>query len=146
MSDQPKRPVETLREWLRYAAEDLMVAERELKSESPAYHVICFLCQGAAEKALKGYLIAHGWTLEKTHDILKLLKACSAYDSELGKMAPEGGILNQYITAGRYPGDIAFEDIGRAEAEEALEAARAMRARVMELMKGAEDSQAETQE
>ena len=59
-------------------------------------------------------------------------------------MAPEGGILNQYITAGRYPGDIAFEDIGKAE--EALEAARAMRARVMELMKGAEDSQAETQE
>lgn len=146
MSDQPKRPVETPREWLRYSDDDMTVAEREMQAEMPVYHVICFLCQGAAEKALKGYLIAQGWTLEKTHDILKLLKASSAYDAELGKMVSQGEILNEYITTGRYPGDIAFEDIGKAEAEEALQAARAIQARVMELMKGTEDSKPETQE
>jgi len=138
MSDQPKRPVETPREWLRYAEDDLLVAEREIRSEAPVYHVICFLCQGAAEKALKGYLIAQGWTLEKTHDILKLLKACSTYHPGLGNMVSEGEILNEYITAGRYPGDIAFEDIGKAEAEEALEAARKIRARVQEALKDGE--------
>ncbi len=46
----------------------------------------------------------------------------------------------------RYPGDIAFEDIGQAEAEEALQAAGAIQVRVMELMKGTEDSKPETQE
>ena len=47
----------------------------------------------------------------------------------------EGAILNEYIVAGRYPGDIAFEETGRTQAEEALEAARSIRARVMDSMK-----------
>jgi len=49
MNDQPKHPVETPREWLRYAEQDLRVAEWAMQDESPAYHTICFLCQGAAE-------------------------------------------------------------------------------------------------
>jgi len=134
MSGQSK-PVETPREWLRYAEGDLAVAEREIESETPTYHTICFLCQSAAEKFLKGYLIAQGWTLEKTHDILQLLETSVPYDSELGQMVAEGAALNEYITAGRYPGDIAFEDIGKAEAAEALGAVRRIRARVIELMK-----------
>ena len=48
----------------------------------------------------------------------------------------EGAILNEYISAGRYPGDITFEDIGKAEAEEALMAVQAIRTRVLELMAG----------
>jgi HEPN domain-containing protein len=86
MSDPAKLPVETPQEWLRYAEGDLNVAEREFQSEMPVYHTICFLCQSAAEKFLKGYLIAQGWTLEKTHDILELLAFCEAYDTELGAM------------------------------------------------------------
>jgi HEPN domain-containing protein len=136
MSDESQLPVETPREWIRFAEGDLRVAEREMQSETPTYHTICFLCQGAAEKFLKGYLIAQGWELEKTHDILRLLKACSSHDAELGKLTAEGEILNEYIVAGRYPGDITFEDIGKAEAEEALTAVRAIRARVLELMAG----------
>ena len=146
MSDQPKRPVETPREWLRYGQDDLIVAEREMRAEMPVYHIICFLCQGAAEKFLKGYLIAQGWTLEKTHDILKLLEYSADYDAELGDMVAEGATLNAYITAGRYPSDIAFEDIGKAEAEEALQAPKTIRARVLALMTGKEDSQVETQD
>jgi hypothetical protein len=49
-------------------------------------------------------------------------------------MMTEGAILNEYIVAGRYPGDIAFEPIGRAEAQEALDATRCIRARVRKLM------------
>lgn len=134
MSGQPKRPVETPQEWLRYGEDDLTVAEHEMKVEAPVYHIICFLCQGAAEKTLKGYLIAQGWTLEKTHDILKLLEYCGDYDKGWGDLAVQGATLNAYITAGRYPGDIAFEDIGKAEAEEALEAARIIRGRVINLI------------
>ena len=126
MSDQSKRPVETPREWLHYSQDDIAVAEREMRAEMPVYHVVCFLCQNAAEKALKGYLIAHGWTLEKTHDILKLLEYCADYDDELGDMVAYGALLNAYITAGRYPSDISFEDIGKTKAEEALPAKAAL--------------------
>ena len=61
MNDLSKSPVETPREWVRYAEEDMGVAEREMQSKTLAYHTICFLCQSAAEKFLKGYLIAQGW-------------------------------------------------------------------------------------
>jgi HEPN domain-containing protein len=134
MSGQPRRPVETPREWLRYAEQDFGVAEREMLSAEPAFHTVCFLCQSAAEKFLKGFLIAQGWSLEKTHDVVALLGLCAEYDAGLGTIMAEGAVLNEYIVAGRYPGDIAFEDIGRAQAEEALNAARRIRARVMALM------------
>ncbi len=134
MNDRPKRPVATSQEWLRYAKEDFGVAERELSSEEPAYHTICFLCQSAAEKFLKGYLIAQGWMLEKTHDLVELLEFCVDYDVDLGAMVAEGAVLNEYIVAGRYPGDLTFEDIGEAQAEEALRAAQLIQARVTALM------------
>lgn len=122
MSGQPKRPVETPREWLRYAEENLSVAEREMREETPAHHTICFLCQSAAEKFLKGYLIAQGGTLERTHDIVVLLELAAGYDAAWRRLAEAGAVLNEYIVAGRYPGDIAFEEIGKAEAHEALAA------------------------
>lgn len=110
------------------------MAEREMCYQEPAYHTICFLCQSAAEKFLKGYLIAQGWTLERTHDVVQLIGLCADYDAELGGMVTEGAVLNEYIVAGRYPGDITFEPIGRAEAQEALDASRRIRARVRKLM------------
>jgi HEPN domain-containing protein len=134
MNDQPERPVETPDEWVRYAEGDLGVAEREMCYQTPAYHTICFLCQSAAEKFLKGYLIAQGWTLEKTHDVVQLLGLCAEYDADLGAMIVEGAILNEYVVAGRYPGDLAVEYIGRAEAKEALDATQCIRARVGKLM------------
>lgn len=133
MSGQPRRPVEAPREWLRYAEQDFGVADREMLSAEPAFHTICFLCQSAAEKFLKGFLIAQGWSLEKTHDVVALLGLCAEYDADLGAMMAEGAVLNEYIVAGRYPGDIAFEETGREQAEEALAAARRIRARVVAL-------------
>jgi HEPN domain-containing protein len=105
--------------------------------EAPAYHTVCFLCQSAAEKLLKGYLVAQGWTLKKTHDIVELLGLCADHDTQLGAMIDEGAILNEYIIVGRYPEDINFERIGRVEAEEALEAVRRIQARIKDLMDAA---------
>jgi HEPN domain-containing protein len=136
MSDQPKRPVETPREWLRYAEGDLLVARWAFQDKVPAYHTICFLCQSAAEKFLKGYLIAQGWTLQKIHDIVALLELCAEYDPAWTDLAADGVILNEYIIAGRYPGDIALEGIGRPEAEEALEAAHRIATHARNLIMG----------
>jgi len=134
MSGPETSPEKTPHEWLRYAEGDLAVAYREISYESPVYHTICFLCQGAAEKFLKAYLIAQGWPLKKIHDITDLLKNCMAYDRSFSALLPDGAILNEYITAGRYPGDLAFEQIGEVEAKEAIQAARAIRDAVVARM------------
>lgn len=115
-----KRPVETPAEWLRYATENLAVAERELAYEAPAFHTICFLCQSAAEKYLKGFLIAQGWQLERTHDIVVLLDLCADHEPTFSELREDGAVLNEYIVAGRYPGDLAYEGIGETEADEAV--------------------------
>jgi HEPN domain-containing protein len=111
----PKKPVETAAEWFRFADENFSVVERELAYEAPAFHTICFLCQSAAEKYLKGYLISRGWPLEKTHDIVALLGLCADIEDTFVALLPDGAILNEYIVAGRYPGDLAYETIGRGD-------------------------------
>jgi len=134
MSDPQKRPVDTPIRWIRFAEGDLAVAEREMENPVPVYHTICFLCQGAAEKFLKGYLIAQGWMLEKTHDVVVLLGHCVVYDPQWSNCLSDGAALNEYIVAGRYPGDIATESIGKQEAEEALRATQHIREFVRTLM------------
>jgi len=136
MSDQPEKPVETPKAWMRFAEGDLAVAQREMQSELPVYHTICFLCQSAAEKFLKGYLISVGWELEKTHDIVELLGYCASYDEGLGSLIAEGAVLNEYIVAGRYPGDVFAEGIDNEAAEEALKAVERIRSRVNNIMAG----------
>ena len=112
MSEQESRPISTTKQWIHYALGDLGVAEREILYESPAYHTICFLCQSATEKLLKGFLIYHGWELKKTHDIVALLALCAEYDD-----------------------DLAYEQLGTAEAREALQAAHNIRDRIIDLLR-----------
>jgi HEPN domain-containing protein len=100
----------------------------------PAFRTVCFLCQSAAEKYLKGYLISQGWTLEKTHDIVVLLWLCANYHQEFSQLLEAGAIINEYIVAGRYPGDLTLEIIDRPEAEEALEIVAQIRKVVLSLL------------
>jgi HEPN domain-containing protein len=127
MSDTDPNPIKTPQIWLQYAHGDLKVAEREINNSEPVYHVVCFLCQGAAEKFLKGFLISHGWELIKTQYVSKLLTYCIEYSIDFTSLIPFGELLNEYITVGRYPGGIAIEAIGLTEAQEALDAARQIR-------------------
>jgi HEPN domain-containing protein len=130
------RPIKTPQQWLLYAEGDLGVAEREMQTPAPVYHTVCFLCQSAAEKFLKGFLISRGWSLEKTHDIVELLGWCADQDAGFAGLLAEGSLLNEYIVSGRYPGDVAAEQIGAAEAREALEAAQRIRAHIHQAMSG----------
>jgi len=134
MTASNDRPMETARQWLSFAKGDLAVAEHEMQRPDPVHHTVCFLSQSAAEKFLKGFLISRGWSLEKTHDLVQLLGWCAEYDAGVARMITEGALLNEYIVAGRYPGDIAAEQIGPDEAREALEAAQRVRAQVQRAM------------
>lgn len=58
--------------------------------------------------------------LERTHDIVVLLGLCADYDDAFAGLASDSAILNEYAVAGRYPGDLAFEDIDLMDAQEAV--------------------------
>lgn len=83
---------------------------------------LCFEAQQAAEKAVKGLLIARALRFPKTHVISELLSLAH----EAGIVVPpeirEAGALTPYAVAGRYP--VWGEDVSPEEFETALDLAR----------------------
>ena len=124
--------IQLVRDWLAFAKENLLAAKALASEDFAPFHTVCFLSQASAEKHLKAFLIWHGWSLKKTHDLSELLKYCSDYDASLVQLAPECQLLNDYATEGRYPGDLPFESIGKQDAKEAVEAAEKIEALVQE--------------
>lgn len=114
--------INLVKTWLRFAQENFSFACTGMKEEDAPYHTICFLCQGSAEKFLKAFLIWNGWELKKIHDFQDLLAFCMDFEAKFQNLREECGLLNEYITEARYPGDLPFESIGKGEAEEAIEA------------------------
>jgi len=62
------------------------------------------LLQEAAERYLKGYLVAKGWKLKKTHDLVVLLKDSIAYDSNFSQFRTLADDLTQEFFSQHYPG------------------------------------------
>jgi HEPN domain-containing protein len=60
------------REWLRKAEADRRSARRLIGLRPADYDVVCFHCQQAAEKFLKGLLHEGGSVVPRTHDLVKL--------------------------------------------------------------------------
>jgi hypothetical protein len=46
--------IKLVKEWFAFASENLLFARAGMKEDFAPYHTICFLCQGSAEKYLKG--------------------------------------------------------------------------------------------
>lgn len=63
-----------VREWVLKAEEDFEFARISLREKKPFYSHICFLFQQSAEKHLKALSLALGLGLQKTHDLLAILK------------------------------------------------------------------------
>ncbi|BAA79737.2 conserved hypothetical protein [Aeropyrum pernix K1] len=111
--------------WLRAARRDLGRAEYSLKVGDRA--AATFWSQQAAEKALKGLLLAFKGDYPKTHSIRRLLE-----DLGLDLGLSEGELedafeLTQYYYLSRYPDvveELPDEVIGRRSAERAVNAAR----------------------
>lgn len=68
----------------------------------------CYNAHQAAEKLLKSVLVKFENSVPRTHDLLLLLKNCSAYDASLISLTDASNVLNAYSIAARYPND--FED------------------------------------
>ena len=110
------------REWLNRARSNLALAKR---CEPDIYlEDLCFECQQAAEKALKGLVLSRGGELPYVHDLNLLV----AILEDAGVVVPgeaRGAVaLTVYAVAGRYPGPA--RPITAAEYETALEMAEAV--------------------
>lgn len=90
-------------EWLEKADEDFLFAEANLRDGSEFYAQLCFHFQQAAEKYLKAYIIGKGLPFDRVHDLVHLLKTCSAHTPELSELKEECILLNTAYIETRYP-------------------------------------------
>jgi len=107
--------------WLKFAEEDLIIAEDIFSGQHPIYRSICFQCQQSVEKNLKAYLIKFDVQIIKTHDIEHLINVLAAYDNDIEKFQKPTNRFTNYAVTYRYPDD--FEDITKDEAEHAIKIA-----------------------
>ncbi|PSG96358.1 hypothetical protein BRD56_11020 [Thermoplasmatales archaeon SW_10_69_26] len=91
-------------EWFQRADGDLQAARvLSMASDVPARVVLAQL-QQAIEKALKGYLLSTGWTLERTHDLGYLLDEAAEHLAHLSQQRRVCEIATQAYREERYPG------------------------------------------
>jgi HEPN domain-containing protein len=89
--------------WFELAADRLRMADTGWDEEGITPGGVEML-QQAVERYLKGFLIAKGWTLEKTHDLELLIRAAAERDNRFAAFIPFGIILTEDFFAQHYPG------------------------------------------
>lgn len=104
---------EYIAQWIEKAENDLKVAEHEsnLPEGEAITDAICFHCQQAVEKLLKGFLASRNIDFGKTHNLEFLLEECIKVDSEFNEV--DVGNLTFYAVEIRYPDEFytpAFEE------------------------------------
>ncbi len=113
-------------EWFEKGSHDLDEARLSLKAGGWT-DIICFHCQQAAEKYLKGFLVAQGINVGKMrkmqiHDLTKLWSECCKLDRHFSSVEEYCIILNPYYIEPRYPLG-APKVYTKIEAHQALQAA-----------------------
>jgi HEPN domain-containing protein len=86
--------------WYKLARRDLDKGRKDLSEGEGPYAVIQF--QQAVEKACKGWLIANGWRLVKTHDLVFLLGEIKQRGLDLSWFASFAGLLSKEYFEERY--------------------------------------------
>jgi HEPN domain-containing protein len=72
--------------------------------------VICYHCEQAAEKILKGYLIQNNIEPPRTHDLRLLCKMCATIDNTFDEISQSCVNLTPYGVQPRYPFEIEILD------------------------------------
>ncbi len=105
--------------WLRYAREDLALAQEIFDGGRPA-RLSCFHAQQATEKALKAVLVFEQLDFHRTHDLVELGEAVpSSWSVPLA--LSELADLSRWAVESRYP---PLDEPDAADAERALVTAR----------------------
>ena len=107
--------------WIRFAAEDLAVANAIFSDKHLPARVVCFHCQQSVEKSLKAILVRAGISFPRTHD-LNLLHLLLPDDSRVKSASLDLSALTVFAAEARYPGD--FPDVANADAQHAINIAK----------------------
>jgi HEPN domain-containing protein len=112
--------------WFNKAEKDLITVEHEFFFDDPVYETICFHCQQAVEKFLKGYLIYLEIGYQKTHELGELVSVCERKDRGITHLKEDADKLTDYAVEIRYPDD--YYEIYEDDAKEAFEIAKEVKA------------------
>ncbi|MEK7448899.1 MAG: HEPN domain-containing protein [Planctomycetota bacterium] len=93
---------DVIKEWFGRGNTDIEEAEFLLGNER-SLETVSFLIQQAVEKYLKGFLIYHGWELEKTRDLVKLLKETIKIDNSFEQYSSLAREVKNFYFESRYP-------------------------------------------
>jgi len=95
--------IESVKEWFRFADNDLDSAKILNSAVRKHFEVICYLCAQATEKYLKGYLIYQNIVPKKTHDLSFLNSICIEKDDNFQNIQPFCDFLTTFANEIRYP-------------------------------------------
>jgi len=108
---------ELVAEWFKFADADIDTALL-LKEVRPQHReIICYHCEQAVEKYLKGFLVSRGKMPPKIHDLTNLCNLCSEYDNNFLSLLPNCNYLTDFSVQPRYPKEM---DISDANVEKAI--------------------------
>ena len=117
---------EYISEWFRFGDMDLDTAELLLSHRPQHLEIICYHCQQAAEKYLKGYLSSRGVEeIPKTHNLIQLCILCASEDKRFTETMEHCSFLTPFGVQPRYPEEIYIED---RHMKKALDCARQIKA------------------
>ena len=91
-------------EWFNQALKDVQGAEI-LFEHGADYGLVCFHCQQAAEKYLKGYLIYKSGRLYEGHSLVKLCKLAMKYENGFNRFLKDCSFVNSYYIETRFPAE-----------------------------------------
>lgn len=101
MTPRERFPHDDPREWMNRAHSNL--ARSRLWSTGVYLEDLCFDAQQAAEKAVKGLLLARGIQLPFIHDLAALLSLLEESGIDVPAEVFEAAILTRYAVVARYP-------------------------------------------
>ena len=91
-------------DWFAFASERIRSADVLFEHEGFTATGLEALQEGV-ERYLKGYLVAKGWALVKTHDLVRLVREASGFEPTFGQYIPMAEELTEDFFAQHYPGE-----------------------------------------
>ena len=117
--DEEKR-IEVER-WIIKAENDFNTARLIVLSAHPITDTLCFHSHQTVEKILKAYLAYKDQSVEKTHDLGRLIGLCAKLDNSFMEVVPLLAEMASYAGVDRYAEN--WREILLPEAQEAFERA-----------------------
>jgi HEPN domain-containing protein len=94
-----------VRKWLTKVRRDLLSATRPARGSDSYLDTAIYHCQQCV-KAVKGWLVYHDRSFEKTHDLRLLVTLASEIEPRFTEWFDVAEQVSPYATSYRYPGEV----------------------------------------